>query len=116
LRKAGIGVGDSGRVAVGLGLAGLNDAADAAEVAEAFAGYALARAANDATTACIGAHAGADGGLVIAGTGSAAIARSPAGRPLSADAASRSATKGLAPMSVSMRCGPRCAPTTGWRR
>jgi Ethanolamine utilization protein EutJ (predicted chaperonin) len=74
-RKAGIGAGDSGRVAVGLGLAGLNDAADAAEVAEAFAGYALARVANDATTACIGAHAGADGGLVIAGTGSAAIAR-----------------------------------------
>ena len=35
----------------------------------------FARAANDATTACIGAHAGADGGLVIAGTGSAAIAR-----------------------------------------
>ena len=33
------------------------------------------RAANDASTACIGAHAGADGGLVIAGTGSAAIAR-----------------------------------------
>ena len=32
-------------------------------------------AANDASTACIGAHAGADGGLVIAGTGSAAIAR-----------------------------------------
>ena len=33
------------------------------------------RAANDATAACIGAHAGADGGLIIAGTGSAAIAR-----------------------------------------
>ena len=75
LRKAGIGAADSARVAVGLGLAGFNDAADAAHVAEAFAGYALARAANDATTACIGAHAGADGGLVIAGTGSAAIAR-----------------------------------------
>ena len=75
LRKAGVAAGDSARVAVGLGLAGLNDAADAARVAEAFAGYGLARAANDATTACIGAHAGADGGLVIAGTGSAAIAR-----------------------------------------
>jgi glucosamine kinase len=74
-RKAGIGAGDSGSVTVGLGLAGLNDAVDAAKVAEAFAGYALVRAANDATTACIGAHAGADGGLVIAGTGSAAIAR-----------------------------------------
>ena len=42
---------------------------------EAFPGFGLARAANDAVTACIGAHAGADGGLVIAGTGSAAIAR-----------------------------------------
>ena len=75
LRKAGVGAGDIATVAVGLGLAGLNDAADAAQIAAAFAGYGLARAANDATTACIGAHAGADGGLVIAGTGSAAIAR-----------------------------------------
>jgi glucosamine kinase len=75
LRKAGIGARDSAGVAVGLGLAGLNDAADVARVAEAFAGYALARVGNDATTACIGAHGGADGGLVIAGTGSAAIAR-----------------------------------------
>ena len=44
-------------------------------MAAAFPGFRLVRAANDATTACIGAHAGADGGLVIAGTGSAAIAR-----------------------------------------
>jgi glucosamine kinase len=75
LRRAGVEAGDRPRVAVGLGLAGLGDAADAARVAEAFEGYSLARAANDATIACIGAHAGADGGLVIAGTGSAAIAR-----------------------------------------
>jgi glucosamine kinase len=75
LRKAGLASGDRARVAVGLGLAGLSDAADAARVEQAFLDYAFARAANDATTACIGAHAGADGGLVIAGTGSAAIAR-----------------------------------------
>jgi glucosamine kinase len=75
LRQAGLEAGDSSRVAVGLGLAGLNDTADAAKAAAAFAGCALARAANDATTACIGAHAGADGGIVIAGTGSAAVAR-----------------------------------------
>ena len=73
--KAGAGAGDSPRVAVGLGLAGLNDKADAEKIAEAFAGFGRACAANDATTACIGAHAGADGGIVIAGTGSAAIAR-----------------------------------------
>ena len=69
------GIVDRGRIAIGFGLAGLNDASDAERIISAFPGYALVRAANDATTACIGAHAGADGGLVIAGTGSAAIAR-----------------------------------------
>ena len=72
---AGLDAGKNGRIAIGFGLAGLNDAGDAAKVCAAFPGYALVRAANDATTACVGAHAGADGGLVIAGTGSAAIAR-----------------------------------------
>src|SRR5208337_3703205 len=69
------GIVDRGRISIGFGLAGLNDASDAERIISAFPGYALVRAANDATTACIGAHAGADGGLVIAGTGSAAIAR-----------------------------------------
>lgn len=75
LLRAGIDLDDHRRVSVGLGLAGLNDASDAERVVAAFPDYALVRAANDATTACIGAHAGEDGGLVIAGTGSAAIAR-----------------------------------------
>ena len=75
LNKGGLSSADHSRVAVGFGLAGLTGEADAARVVEAFRGFALARAANDATTACLGAHAGADGGLVIAGTGSAAIAR-----------------------------------------
>ncbi len=75
MEKAGLSDGDRGVIALGFGLAGLNDADDAARVVDAFPGYALVRAANDATTACVGAHAGADGGLVIAGTGSAAIAR-----------------------------------------
>jgi glucosamine kinase len=73
--KAGLEGADPARIAIGLGLAGIEDASDAAQVVEAFPGYRLVRAANDAITACIGAHAGADGGLVIAGTGSAAIAR-----------------------------------------
>ena len=75
LREAGLGEGDEARIAVGLGLAGFSDANDASRVVEAFPRFARVRAANDATTACIGAHGGADGGLVIAGTGSAAIAR-----------------------------------------
>lgn len=75
LANADLGSVDVSRVALGLGLAGVNDDRDALQLVAAFPGYAQVRAANDASTACIGAHAGADGGLVIAGTGSAAIAR-----------------------------------------
>ena len=75
IETSGVAHADRARIAIGFGLAGIEDADDAARVVEAFPGFRLVRAANDAVTACIGAHAGADGGLVIAGTGSAAIAR-----------------------------------------
>jgi glucosamine kinase len=75
LAKARLGPADQGSIAIGLGLAGFKDGSDAERVAAAFPDFRLVRAANDATTACIGAHGGADGGLIIAGTGSAAIAR-----------------------------------------
>ena len=75
VEKAELGEDDRSRLALGFGLAGLTGDADAERIVEAFIGYALVRAVNDATAACLGAHAGGDGGLVIAGTGSAAIAR-----------------------------------------
>jgi glucosamine kinase len=75
LAKAGLGDVHWGTIALGFGLAGFKQGSDQTRVAAAFPGFRLVCAANDATTACIGAHAGADGGLVIAGTGSAAIAR-----------------------------------------
>jgi glucosamine kinase len=75
LAKAGLGDVDRATIALGFGLAGFKQGSDQTRVAAAFPGFRLVCAANDATTACIGAHAGADGGLVIAGTGSAAIAR-----------------------------------------
>jgi glucosamine kinase len=75
LAKAGLGPTDHPRIALGFGLAGVSDEGDAERAVAAFPGYARVRAANDAVTACVGAHAGADGGLVIAGTGSAAIVR-----------------------------------------
>ncbi len=73
--KAGLGPADRARLALGLGLAGLSSADDAKRVEARFEGLAGVRAANDAVTACRGAHGGADGALVISGTGSAAIAR-----------------------------------------
>jgi glucosamine kinase len=75
LKKAGLSDGARGAIAIGFGLAGFKQGSDQTRVAAAFPGFRHVSAANDATTACIGAHAGADGGLVIAGTGSAAIAR-----------------------------------------
>jgi len=73
--KAGLAAEDRARLSLGLGLAGLSSGDDAKRVEGRFDGLAGVRAANDAVTACRGAHGGADGALVIAGTGSAAITR-----------------------------------------
>lgn len=75
MAEAGLSIRDRARTALGLGLAGVAGEQKATQVASALSGWRRARAANDAITACIGAHAGADGGLVIAGTGSAGVAR-----------------------------------------
>ena len=75
LQEAGLVDVHRGAISIGFGLAGFKQGSDQTRVAAAFPGFRLVCAANDATTACIGAHAGADGGLVIAGTGSAAVAR-----------------------------------------
>ena len=73
--KAGLGAGDRAQAALGLGLAGLSSAAEASRVEARYAAFASVRAANDAVAGCLGAHGGGEGALVIAGTGSAAIAR-----------------------------------------
>jgi glucosamine kinase len=75
LVKAGLNPRDAGRVSLGLGVAGLSSEAEAGRVRAALPGWAGVTAANDAIGACLGAHGGADGGLIIAGTGSAAAAR-----------------------------------------
>ncbi|MGA2495967.1 MAG: BadF/BadG/BcrA/BcrD ATPase family protein, partial [Roseiarcus sp.] len=73
--KAGLAAADRAKVTLGLGLAGLSSPADAERVEARYAGFASVRAANDALAGCLGAHGGGDGALVIAGTGSAAVAR-----------------------------------------
>ncbi len=62
-------------VAIGLGVAGFQSSGDAPSFARAFQGFRRVAVGNDATTACLGAHGGGDGGLIISGTGSAGIAR-----------------------------------------
>ena len=73
--KAGLDRSALARTSLGLGLAGLSSKEEAERVEARFVGMNGVKAANDAVTACLGAHGGADGALVIAGTGSAAVAR-----------------------------------------
>jgi glucosamine kinase len=116
--KAGLTSADRARIAIGFGLAGNDDPSDAAPVVEAFPGWRLVRAANDAVTACIGAHAGADGGLVIAGTGSAAIARVKGketiigGRGFTLGDGGAGAHIGLDAMRAAMRAFDRLGPAS----
>jgi len=72
LAAAGI---DSRHIKLGLGVAGVSNASDARRFEAAFPEFASALVVNDVIAACAGAHGGADGGLVIAGTGTAGVAR-----------------------------------------
>lgn len=64
------------RLRIGMGLAGVSGPEVAAAVARAWPlGGEAVIVAHDAEIACIGAHRGEDGGLIITGTGSAAVAR-----------------------------------------
>ena len=74
IARAGLTSADIRRTSLGLGLAGIVSLEDSDRIIAAFDGFARVIADSDAATACLGAHNGADGGLVIAGTGSAGFA------------------------------------------
>jgi glucosamine kinase len=75
IRRAGLTLDQTSEVKLGLGVAGVGSAEEAARFASHFDGFAEVRVVNDAVAACVGAHGGKDGGLIIVGTGSAGIAR-----------------------------------------
>lgn len=66
---------DRKQIALGIGLAGILASGDEERVAQEFSDFNHVYVGSDALTACLGAHGNRDGGLVIAGTGSAGIAR-----------------------------------------
>ena len=66
---------DLGRTHAGFGLAGITDSHMADEIAAAAWPFASITVEDDAAIACLGAHLGADGGIIITGTGSAALCR-----------------------------------------
>ncbi len=74
LSAAGLPAGAIGNLQAGLGLAGVGQRADRERVlawAHPFGGLALA---TDAHVACLGAHGGNDGAILVVGTGSCGVA------------------------------------------
>jgi len=69
----GLETKDFALMSAGLGLAGITSRAMALELEEWNWPFANVRVDDDAYIACLGAHHGADGGILIAGTGSAGL-------------------------------------------
>ena len=76
LAEAGLADDVIGQLHAGAGLAGLSLARERETLAAHAHPFASFAARADAYTACLGAHDGADGGVVIAGTGSCGLALS----------------------------------------
>jgi glucosamine kinase len=74
LAKAGLKPEDRRHMHVGLGLAGAVTEQTTTAVRQALRPFASVSVDVDAYAACLGAHDGGDGGIVIAGTGSAGLA------------------------------------------
>lgn len=80
-REAGLGVGDLAAVHAGIGLAGIGRKGALAALQALPHPFARLAFDSDAMAACLGAHSGQDGAIVIAGTGSVGLGR-VAGRDL----------------------------------
>jgi glucosamine kinase len=72
---AGLSDADVGSIRAGLGIAGLNRRGALEGLQAHSFPFASIAFASDAAIACMGAHAGEDGGVVIVGTGSIGFAR-----------------------------------------
>ncbi len=75
LAEAGFGAEHLARVHAGIGLAGIGRKGALAALAARPHPFASVGFASDGLIACIGAHSGKDGGIVIVGTGSFGLAR-----------------------------------------
>jgi glucosamine kinase len=75
VEAAGLSTEDVGAIRAGLGISGLNRRGALEGLRAHNFPFASIRFASDAAIACLGAHAGEDGGVVIVGTGSIGFAR-----------------------------------------
>lgn len=74
IEAAGLGGEAKANIRAGMGLSGANVPALAEGIRAYPFGYHTVTVTSDAVTACLGAHAGEDGGILILGTGSQGLA------------------------------------------
>ena len=75
MNDAGLAAPDRPRVHMAIGLAGLGRAGMLEQLKGVPHGFASIHIVSDGTAACLGAHSGRDGAIVIAGTGSIGLGR-----------------------------------------
>lgn len=75
IQTAGLKKGDLSAIRAGIGISGLNRKGVLSGLREHPFPYGSLAIASDAAIACLGAHLGQDGGIVIVGTGSVGFAR-----------------------------------------
>lgn len=75
IEEAGLSAEEVGSIRAGLGIAGLNRRGALEGLRAHSFPFASIAIASDAAIACLGAHSGEDGGIVIVGTGSIGFAR-----------------------------------------
>lgn len=75
IEEAGLGEAEVARVAAGIGVAGFGRKGARAALEAIPHPFASIRFATDGLIACLGAHAGKDGAIVICGTGSCGLGR-----------------------------------------
>lgn len=75
IAEAGLGPEQTAQTRAGIGIAGLNRKGVIPGLREHPFPFASLALASDAAIACLGAHSGEDGGIVIVGTGSVGFAR-----------------------------------------
>lgn len=73
IEQAGLDRGDFALMHAGIGLAGLSRRGAEIALKEIAHPFASARFISDGLAACLGAHSGADGAIVVAGTGSIGV-------------------------------------------
>jgi len=116
MTAAGLSTRDFDRIVACLALAGDSEPSQLEAARQHEHPYRRAVFVTDAQAACVGAHGGRDGGIIVIGTGSIGWAELNGRQHRVGGWVGPSPMKEAAPGSGARRCAARCGPATGASR